>query len=533
MMPFASWPFIRKIKLRLLNNMIKKDETTQDMTDSFEIVGIDKDGYGKVSKCLMLDTTIDPSAKGLFAYYAAHTANGKGYSFPSREKITRDLKISFRTMYKYRGQLEERGYIKVQEIHDSAHKQKTNHYIINMCPDTVMEEQNKISHAKSLSLRGWGNMPRMVVMDKSLGLKAIGLYGYISALAGSNNFAIIKTDYQKLTFGLNDEPYYQQMRKLVDNGYIVRYQLHVNGSIRGSVYELTDHKLSEEEIKREKKNSVRVLSEEECLEMFGNPGFIDLGIKSTNETTSKHEVPEKSTTAEPLKNKDFYEVPEKSTTAFLDDSAHEEPDFETTHFETTHFETTQKGTSNNNKIKINKLKNNNLITPSLSEEKRVKKAALVKNYVRSLFGENVDNYKDALSVLKKQSDYQLWAGKDSNLDLAVEILARMVTASEPFEAKGYMVTSDDVIQKLTDRLTEYHDLTKLDIADMLCSFAGKMAESVSKDRNPIPYRSSYMKSIIYDSLLGNTISVDHISDPMIRSIYESKLKNFEKKTNTA
>ena len=513
--------------------MIKTDATAQDMTDSFEIVGIDKDGYGKVSKCLMLDTTIDPSAKGLFAYYAAHTANGKGYSFPSREKITRDLKISFRTMYKYRGQLEERGYIKVQEIHDSEHKQKTNHYIINMCPDSVMEEQNKISHTKSLSLRGWGNMPRMVVMDKTLGLKAIGLYGYISALAGSNTYALIKTDYQKLTFGLNDEPYYQQMRKLVDGGYIVRYQLHVNGSIRGSVYELTDHKLSEEEIKREKKNSVRVLSEEECIEMFGNPGFIDLGIKSTSETISKHEVPEKSTTAEPLKNKGFYEVPEKSTTAFLDKSAHEEPDFVTTAFETTHYETTQKGTPNNNNIKINKLKTNTLkISPSLSEEKRVKEDALMKNQERSLFGEKVDDYKDALSVLKNQSDYSLWAGKDSNLDLAVEVLARMVTESDPFEAKGYMVTSDDVIQKLTDRLTEYHALKKLDLADMLCSFAGKMAESVSKDRNPIPYRSSYMKSIIYDSLLGNTISVEHISDPMIRSIYASKLKKFEKKPNT-
>jgi len=503
---------------------------SQDMTDSYELIGIDGKGFGKVSKCLMLDRNLDPSAKGLFAYFATYTGSGMKYAFPSKEKIMRDLKIANRTMYKYRHQLEERGYIRVQEIYDKKHKQMTNHYIINMCPDAVMEEHSKGSRTAYLSYRGWGNMPTEVAMDSSLGLKAIGLYGYISALAGSATYTLLRAEYQMLTFGLQEEPFQKTVKKLIDNGYIIRYLVHVNGSVRGAVYELTDHKLSREEIDKEKKNRVRVFTEEECLCMFGTPEFVDFGSKGHRRNTSIRQNPEKSTTAKTLKNKDFYEVPEKSTTAFSKESpVIQNLEKNTTAYYTTVSHTAEGSTTNNNTLNINTINNNALnIIPSLERTEKSNGEKDSHDTSIHLFDKKIMDYRDALKILKDSVKYQLWADKDSNLDLTVEALARMVSDKDMFNVKGYMISSEDVIHKLSDRLTEYHALERIDIVDFLCACAGKMKEAESKDEYHINIKERYMKSIIYDAILNNTMSVDNIEDPMIRNIYTKKLETFAK-----
>ena len=503
---------------------------SQGMTDSYELIGIDSEGYGKVSKCLMLDTNIDPSAKGLFAYYATYTGSGMNYAFPSKEKIMRDLKISNRTMYKYRKQLEERGYIKVQELYNKEHKQMTNHYIINMCPRDIMEEHSKGSRAAYLSFKGWGNMPTMVAMDSSLGLKAIGLYGYISALAGSDTYTLLRSEYQKLTFGLQEEPFQKTVKKLIDNGYIVRYQVHVNGSVRGAVYELTDHKLSQEEIEKEKKHRVREFTEEERLSMFGTPKFVDFGSNGHRRSTSISQNPGNSTTAKTLKNKDFYEVPEKSTTAFpKESSVIQNPEKNTTAIYTTASHTAEESTTNNNTLNINTINNNALnITPSLKRTEKSEGDKASHDACELLFDKKPMDYRTALNTLKDAVKYRSWAKKDANLDLTVEILARMLSDRNTFNVKGILISSEDVIRKLSDRLTEYHDIDKADLADFLCACAGKMAETESKDGIRINDKQKYMRSIIYDALLSNTMSVEHLEDPVIRSIYTKKLETFEK-----
>ena len=142
--------------------------------------------------------------------------------------------------------------------------------------------------------------------------------------------------------------------------------------------------------------------------------------------------------------------------------------------------------------------NNNAlnITPSLKRTEKSEGDKTSHDACELLFDKKPMDYRTALNTLKDAVKYRSWAKKDANLDLTVEILARMLSDRNTFNVKGIIISSKDVIKKLSDRLTEYHDIDKADLADFLCACAGKMAETESKDGIRINDKQKYMRSII-------------------------------------
>ena len=72
-------------------------------------------GFGTVPKLVMLDPSLTPQAKAIYAYFASFTGAGTT-AFPRRTTIMRELKIgSAGTYYQHFNQLVERGYITVEQ----------------------------------------------------------------------------------------------------------------------------------------------------------------------------------------------------------------------------------------------------------------------------------------------------------------------------------------------------------------------------------------------------------------------------------
>lgn len=102
-------------------------------------------GYGVIPK-LVMQSNISIEAKSIYAYMCSFAGGGQS-AFPSVEKILIDLKISKNRFYKYRNELEEMNFIKVQKTRKDNRRGK-NIYIINQ----IVFENDKKSK-KSLRLQ--------------------------------------------------------------------------------------------------------------------------------------------------------------------------------------------------------------------------------------------------------------------------------------------------------------------------------------------------------------------------------------------
>lgn len=96
-----------------------------------KIVGfpINSMGYGTIPKLAMQDRSLSLIAKVIYAYFCSFTGAGDA-CFPSRDKVCHDLNINKDTFTKYRNELVERGYIKVEMVKDESQKFLHNLYIL-------------------------------------------------------------------------------------------------------------------------------------------------------------------------------------------------------------------------------------------------------------------------------------------------------------------------------------------------------------------------------------------------------------------
>ena len=77
-------------------------------------------GFGTVPKLVMLDQTLSPQAKAIYAYFTSFAGAGTT-AFPRRATIMRELKIgSLGTYYRHFNQLVERGYLSVEQRKDNG-----------------------------------------------------------------------------------------------------------------------------------------------------------------------------------------------------------------------------------------------------------------------------------------------------------------------------------------------------------------------------------------------------------------------------
>lgn len=89
-------------------------------------------GFGIIPKAIMCNTELSSDSKCLFAYFAAYAGNGDT-AFPGVSLILYHLGWSKTKFYKYRKELEEKGYL---EIYQEKEKGKFSHnvYKLNVMP---------------------------------------------------------------------------------------------------------------------------------------------------------------------------------------------------------------------------------------------------------------------------------------------------------------------------------------------------------------------------------------------------------------
>lgn len=96
-----------------------------------------EEGYGIVAKKVMKDNGVSTGARCLYAYLCTFvdSKNGNTNSFPGRNKICFDLKITKDTFGKYKKELEAKGYLIVtQQKDDESKKFAHNVYSIESVP---------------------------------------------------------------------------------------------------------------------------------------------------------------------------------------------------------------------------------------------------------------------------------------------------------------------------------------------------------------------------------------------------------------
>ncbi|MBU5428408.1 helix-turn-helix domain-containing protein [Tissierella pigra] len=229
-----------------------------------KVEGVNFKGFGIIPKLIMFDRNISLEAKAIYAFFASHAGNGTS-SFPGRDYILESLKISKNAYYVHYNQLLEHGYIKVEKNKTEDGYFAKNVYILVSNPPNISDvidnfnitnERVRFSGIKSL---GYGMIPKAVLMDQRLSVKAKGIYAYFASYTGSGNSSFPKKQNILFHLGINESTYYVHYRQLIDCNYLTTKQRKVNGSFSVNDYFLVDN--PDELLVEDKKNKETVKDE--------------------------------------------------------------------------------------------------------------------------------------------------------------------------------------------------------------------------------------------------------------------------------
>lgn len=202
-----------------------------------------KNGYGRVYKAVMTDERLSLTAKAIYAYLCSYTGS-KSIVFPSRARILSELKLSKNTYYEHFNKLVELDYITIEKRKNFLNR---NQYVINDNPSSLATENG----IKSL---GYGIIPKSVMTNPDLSVKAKGLMAYFYSLAGNGTGAFPTKKAIQKQLGISNTAYYNALHQLVDNNYLTIKQRKSEGKFEQNEYVITDFACSQnKDTKKEKK----------------------------------------------------------------------------------------------------------------------------------------------------------------------------------------------------------------------------------------------------------------------------------------
>lgn len=218
----------------------------EEFGDQLRIEGVNFKGFGILPKFVMLDTDLTIEAKTIYAYFCSFAGNGNT-TFPGRDKILSDLPMSKDTYYKHFRQLTEQGYISTEREQAAGLKGK-NIYTLVSNPKKFEEkpDDKKFNQAYSrirfsgLKSAGFGIIPKAVMIDPRLPVKAKGVYAYFCSFTGSGNNAFPKKEKILFHLGITERTYYKFYKLLTDLNYITAVQRHIDGRLQINDYYLID-----------------------------------------------------------------------------------------------------------------------------------------------------------------------------------------------------------------------------------------------------------------------------------------------------
>ena len=216
--------------------------------DQLKVEGINFKGFGILPKYVMLDPDLQIEAKTIYAYFCSFAGNGSA-TFPGRDKILSDLPMSKDAYYKHFRQLTDQGYITVeQQGGNSGAIFGKNIYTLVSNPKKFSEkpEDTKPGLAYSrirfsgLKAAGFGMIPKAVMIDPRLPVKAKGVYAYFCSFTGSGNNAFPKKEKILFHLGIAEKTYYKFYKLLTELNYITAVQRHIDGRLQVNDYYLND-----------------------------------------------------------------------------------------------------------------------------------------------------------------------------------------------------------------------------------------------------------------------------------------------------
>lgn len=204
--------------------------------------GVYKNGYGVVPKFVMHDPDLSLVAKAIYAFFCSLAGSGE-QTFPYRDTVLRHLIISKNTYYSHYNQLIQHGYITVTRPPD---KSAANIYTLVSNP-RKFEELRAISQGtegmiryRGLKSMGYGSIPRSVMTDTRLSVKAKGLYAYLCSYCGGGDSAYPRRDNMIFHLGISEPTYYKCYDQLLKLGYLTAVQRR-----EGSRFGINDYYLNE------------------------------------------------------------------------------------------------------------------------------------------------------------------------------------------------------------------------------------------------------------------------------------------------
>ena len=216
--------------------------------DILRIEGINSKGFGILPKFVMLDTDLTIEAKTIYAYFCSFSGNGTT-AFPSREKILYDLQIGKSSFYTHFTKLKDQGYITITKNKDKVTNQFRNNIYTLVSNPKKFElppnnpEKNDLYsriYFSGLKSLGYGMIPKAVMIDQRLPIKAKGIYAYFASFTGAGNSAFPKKENILYHLRISENTYYKFYKILTKLNYISSVQRHIGGKLSIKDYYLND-----------------------------------------------------------------------------------------------------------------------------------------------------------------------------------------------------------------------------------------------------------------------------------------------------
>lgn len=210
------------------------DAIRGELAELLRVEGVKAKGFGIIPKLLVLDTRLTAESKAIYALIATY-AEGGNTEFPSVQKLCADLGISRNTYYKHYRLLVEYGYITATQPRtissaDGGVIFSRNVYTISdppSLPDKLMRDVGIHEGGKAVNgvlSAGYGFIPKLVMLDGELSIKAKALYAFLCAYAGSDCVAFPTQQAILYRLKISKPTYLAAMRELEARDYVLREQ---------------------------------------------------------------------------------------------------------------------------------------------------------------------------------------------------------------------------------------------------------------------------------------------------------------------
>lgn len=209
-------------------------------------VNIDSRGYGKIYKAIMRNQELPLLAKTIYAYFCAYAGNGFK-AFPKRDKIVRDLQMNKDTYTKHLNRLVEDGYIAKERTTDG------NVYTVMQSipaydgereaslPEEDADAPTDLLVFENVAARGFGTVPKLVMLDTRLSAQAKAIYAYFASFAGAGTTAFPRRSTVMRELRIKStNTYYNHLDQLVEHGFLTIEQQKDCGRFSVCTYHLND-----------------------------------------------------------------------------------------------------------------------------------------------------------------------------------------------------------------------------------------------------------------------------------------------------